>query len=584
MSFDNNFSGRVYKEYFSSIYNSTIKTDPLTTLEPEAPLSLANRYALFTWKGLHGSSLSNIHQYYRDNPNGNPLVAPNVSRDPNTSRLIEYFNDNYGGIEYAYSDFLYCKFHKKIPNNYLVTLRRFANPCEDNIYDLRKKYVKKDANGNAIKSGPNGESFETDEANMVMPDIARAVTWMSDETGNKMEDLLSFSYGYNWREQEGKTNTYQSQDGGYTAQPFYSRFGPLGRSFLDSLKGESYESRTQKERYSGFDAMAETYPNFVFGPVNVINKMMTRDQGLNFERSLTLKFVYELKSYDGINPKIALLDILSNLMVLTYNNANFFGGAHRFYGAQGYVASQFGDPSLLANGNLKGYVKSVVGDLSSGFNQLFGGKDGKISFSKDGFKDIGAGLMNVAGNYLSSVLGSFLNDQVGAVPGIITTQALLTGESTGNWHVTIGNPMNPIAMYGNLIIENSEITFKNGLGRDDFPTELHLTVSLKDARPRDAGDILSAFNAGKGRSYAASKTLGDLLNLQGKDVKVYGAVQKNGNGKEVVSSSANNSLPIINIPQTNSENERIKQVQKFKQDNSSLEELIKTQDLHVNFG
>lgn len=581
MSFNSSFSGQVSKEYAKSIYTNTIETDPLTSIDKQAPLSLANRYALFTWKGLHGSSLGNVHQYYRDMPNGNPLVSPIDARDPNTSRIIEYFNDNYGGIEYAYSDFLYCKYHKKVPNNYMVTLRRFANPCEDNIYDLSKSYIKKDAKGNPIKSG---KGYETDVANMVMPDISRAVTWMSDEIGNKMEDLLSFSYGYNWKEQEGKTNTYQSQDGGYTAQPFYARFGPLGRSFLDSLKGVSYEEKTQRERFSGYDAMAETYPNFVFGPVNVINKMMTRDQGLNFERSLKLKFVYELKSYDGINPKIALLDILSNLMVLTYNNANFFGGAHRFYGARGYVASQFGNPNLLANGHLKDYVGSVINDLGSGFNNLFGGKDGKISFDKDGLKDIGNGLMNVAGNYLSSVLGSFLNDQVGAVPGVLFTQALLTGESTGNWHVTIGNPMNPIAMYGNLIIENSEISFKGPLGRDDFPTELHLDVTLKDARPRDASDILSSFNAGNGRTYVSSKNLGDVLNLQGRDVKVYGAVQKNANGKESISTQSNGGVGSEDVPETNSEKIRTESLKKFTNENKSLEELIKTQDLHVNFG
>jgi hypothetical protein len=584
MSFSTNFSGSVFQEYAKTMYNNSIKVDKLTSNMDRATTSLANRFALFTWQGLHGSSLSNIQQYYRDNPNGNPLVAPIESRDPNATRLVEYFSDNYGGIEYSYSDFLYCKYHRKIPNNHMITLRRFPTPCEDNIYDLTKSYIKKDVNGNPV-NGPNG--FATGDANMVTPDIARAVTWMSDELENKMEDILTFSYGYNWREQEGKTNTYQSEDGGYTAQPFYARFGPLGRTFLDQLKGITAEERARKEYASGFDALAETYPNFVFGPINVINKMMTRDQGLNYERSLKLKFVYELKSYDGINPKVAMLDILANLLVLTYNNANFFGGAHRFYGAKGYVASQFGDPSLLANGQFRDYVNSVVGDLGSGFNQLFGGADGKIEFSEQGLRDAGQGLFNIGKNYLTNVLGSFLNDQVGAVPGIIATQALLTGESTGNWHLTIGNPMNPIAMYGNLILENSQISLKNGLGRDDFPTELHLDVTLKDARPRDAADIMSAFNGGNGRMYASSQKLGDVLNIEGKDVKVYGAVQRNSNGRESISSAANGGITNEDLPGLNGEirqrTSKGKGLEKFN-DGRSIDELIKTQDLHVNFG
>jgi hypothetical protein len=77
-------------------------------------------------------------------------------------------------------------------------------------------------------------------------------------------------------------------------------------------------------------------------------------------------------------------------------------------------------------------------------------------------------------------------------------RSILDGRAVGEWHITIGNPMNPMAMIGNLVLDNVACTFNETLGLDDFPTEVTFTVTLKHGRPRAKQDIESIFNLGNG--------------------------------------------------------------------------------------
>ena len=83
---------------------------------------------------------------------------------------------------------------------------------------------------------------------------------------------------------------------------------------------------------------------------------------------------------------------------------------------------------------------------------------------------------------------------------------MLSGYPTGEWHLTIGNPLNPIALMGNLVCNNVKITFNDDLGPDDFPTEMTVQIQLTPGRQRHRGDWESMFNRGNGRLY-----LGQLI-------------------------------------------------------------------------
>lgn len=87
------------------------------------------------------------------------------------------------------------------------------------------------------------------------------------------------------------------------------------------------------------------------------------------------------------------------------------------------------------------------------------------------------------------------------VPYLENNRALLTGDVVGDWHLTIGNPFNPIAMIGNLICTDCNIKFSDELGPDDFPIGFTATITLNHGLGRDREAIESMFNRGRGRIY-----------------------------------------------------------------------------------
>ncbi len=346
------------------------------------------------------------------------------------------------------------------------------------------------------------------------------------------------SFGLNFKELTAEMEAVDTggSGGGYTQQPFYNKIGGIGKAVADASKGVSSGAKFRAQNGAGSstsDRLGTTYANFVLGPINVVDKTMIRDRGLKFSNDMKLTFEYELKSLSYINPKIAMIDIISNMLTMTTNNAQFFGGGHRYYGSAGFVGSQFGDINKLRGGDFSGYMGSVVNDVETGMKGLFGDADG--NFDSNSIVD---GLKNVGKTLLGNMLGGFLGSQVGGQTGTSATKAFISGEPTGDWHVTVGNPLNPIVMMGNMICDNAQMTLGAGLGYDDFPMEVKFELDLKHGKPRDKGDIENMFNAGQGRIYASAAGVEDVLNLSGKEVATYGSVPDAGTSNIQANSNA----------------------------------------------
>ena len=84
---------------------------------------------------------------------------------------------------------------------------------------------------------------------------------------------------------------------------------------------------------------------------------------------------------------------------------------------------------------------------------------------------------------------------------------------------------NPIAMVGNLTLQDTKMKLTGPLGKDDFPSVLEVELTLKPGRPRDKSDIESMFNGGRGRLYQIPEGFEDILNTKGlepKTVTAYG--------------------------------------------------------------
>lgn len=87
------------------------------------------------------------------------------------------------------------------------------------------------------------------------------------------------------------------------------------------------------------------------------------------------------------------------------------------------------------------------------------------------------------------------------MPNIQGMRAILTGEPVGNWHLTVGNPLNPIIVVGNLICTKMDVQFNGELGPDDFPLEMKVTYTIEHGMARDKQGIQSMFNRGGGKIY-----------------------------------------------------------------------------------
>ena len=100
-------------------------------------------------------------------------------------------------------------------------------------------------------------------------------------------------------------------------------------------------------------------------------------------------------------------------------------------------------------------------------------------------------------------------------PSFYAFDSLLPGGLSGLWHLTIGNPKNPIAAIGNLILDSAEITHSGPLGIDDFPTELTVVVKLKHAKPRDITTIGQMYTKGERGIYLSTRAMKKLDKFYG---------------------------------------------------------------------
>jgi hypothetical protein len=534
------FAKGVSEQYAKSFYSNKGAPDGLgvpKNFGGELPRSIFNQYALFNYSGMYGSAGKDNSAGYRDNDQASKqfLGRGTGAQHPTPAKIIEFYGTYYPHINYKAQDFLYAKYYRKIPLNHLITLRRFPMPCEDNIFN----YAVAVNTGGGGKSPLNVTAGDPKAIDATQVAGVTAVTYMGETAGNKLSEIMSMTFGLNWKKLESKMEAIE-KGGGYTSQ-ISKEFGSttagsiLGAT-MDAGKGVSSGDKFRRSNSSTADRLGTQYADFVIGPVNVIDETMIRDRGLKFEQDLSLDFEYQLKSLHYVNPKVAMIDLISNMLTMTTNNATFWGGGQRYYGAAGYVASQYGDGNLLAQGKFADYSKSIVKDVTSGLTNIFGGADGNFDA-----KSLLKGGLDIGKTFLGNKLGGLLSSIAGDTGSTAAQRTFLSGEPTGNWHVTIGNPMNPIAMLGNMYCDSAVMTLGDGLGYDDFPMEVKFKLSMKHGKPRDKGDIENMFNIGQGRIYTSARNEADILNLAGIDAQTYGNVKAGTNSFQATQSEATGS-------------------------------------------
>lgn len=451
--------------------------------------------------------------------------------------LSKTANSSLGQARYKYADFMYCKDLGKVSNNHLITLRKFAHPIGDHIFEMTSpKYV----------STAGDHSFQ------VEGDIGRLVTWFGTDD-NKLEDICKYSYHATWKELEAQIEQQDSQADDSTSgilgmisngfNPAYNQAVDAGQAGTHSIWGwlGSQLSDHTMQGIGKNNGLLRNYDNNkVYTPQNTIQSTNIYEGKLEFSHEFTLNFSYQLRAYDNINPRSALMDLIGNILEVTYRRGKFWGGSRKLIGppqdmgpfnkTSAFIDNAFdklgGFFSSLIDGGIN--FQDILGKIGSTFNNLIGQA---MNLAKgNGISEAGSALaekiksLNSTTAFTEAAKG-YLKNALGR-PTLYAWQSLLSGDDVGLWHVTIGNPRNPILSMGNLILTNAQITHTGPLGIDDFPSELKLSVTLKHARPRDLTEISRMYTKGAATIYHhfAHHDVNQFFGTTG--------VQSNGKGNE----------------------------------------------------
>lgn len=421
-----------------------------------------------------------------------------------------------GVAKYRYIDFMFCRDLGKIPNNHLLTLRKFTRPVGDNI---NTRLPKSDTPYNFNQS----------------MDVGRLVTWFGNGD-NKLEDIIKYNYAATFKQLDSKIQQVDSQEDEEstgiigkmvnTINPRYNQAMSQGRTgahnFISQLGGRylstSFANFGRGGQYERHDIFTPYDHHKVYEPKNTIQSTHVYEGKLTFSQEFTIKFSYKLRAYDNINPRAAFLDLIGNILAVTYRSGTFWGGSRMFRGAP---------PNKVGTAKVNAFLDRTFDTLGGIGNNLLsgnldiGGTLGSIwgavkQIASDAFntaKSLALGNTSTKGKSPLQVIGAIvkhtglwhgvqgmIKNGLGR-PAVYALDSLLTGDNVGLWHLTIGNPRNPIMSIGNLIIDKSEITQSGPLGLDDFPTDLMVSVSLKHGRPRDSAEIQKMYTKGSGPIY-----------------------------------------------------------------------------------
>ncbi len=486
--------------------NTNVSTSP-TGFDFDSNLSLFDRDAMIDYGrylNADGSVKSNWKEYNKSNDeyllnNTAKINSPVLFKDnslfsnsnnPDFSneglsipKLITW-SEKYPALQLRYQDFVYCKKLGYYPNNRLIILRRFKGGVPDNLFDYYRK--------------------DTAKVEFTQP-LSTMITWLNPE-----DEIIDMEFNENW-------------------ESYNSSFISTIKNSINSMLKKDTSSDGINVPTEGFedlitslslDAFSNVNKNFKredgvpytrssLGNPNLINKAMRRKtggDGLESNISFSLKFEYELRYINKIDPSIALLDLMSNAMRMGTSESEF----------------KYNIPFLKESDLIKGFVNGDISKATEMFEKNI--KKFTDDLSKN-LTDIINNTKTLVKNTVDKGASGLLKNSVEYIVSryredLKASLSVDTGLPSGVWHVTIGNPKAPIISCGDLIISNSRLKLGKELGYNDFPNSFEITYDLQSARPRGRNELIRIFNSGRGRLYVYKQpTLNPDYDLYGNDTQ-----------------------------------------------------------------
>lgn len=399
----------------------------------------------------------------------------------------------FGRAVYSYADFMYCRHLGVMPNNHLITLRRYPVPVSDSMQP----------------TGTGKTRLKEGKADVVSP-ISTMVTWLG-VSGNEIKNILKYDFkmafseaNARWEEVDkiggGDSGLLNGMEAAMNPNMRKAFMGGTEVPVLNQFMGKFFPVANGPYPYQG--DWRDQGAGKVYGPIDRVKKNYQRsEEGLDWNMKFDLVFEYELKAYNGINPKQAMLDLIANILSTCYVTGGFWAGGYKGGGMR--QASAFSQLNIFKqHGSFTGFMDAFSKDVRAASSSV-------VSFFTGGTPlDAIKTILNVAGGML---IGGLLN-KFGR-PARYRANSLLSEAPVGLWHITIGNPWHPIMSMGNMILTNTTIEHDGPLGLDDFPTRLKVTCSFDRGKPRDQLGVEALYMNGNDRIYhSMSKKVLDMYN------------------------------------------------------------------------
>lgn len=221
---------------------------------------------------------------------------------------------------------------------------------------------------------------------------------------------------------------------------------------------------------------------------------------------------WEQKFLSGVDPTIVWLDIIFLVLRFGTSNSRFYGLSQQ---ATQKLTAYANNPTQLIKdiiSAIEAAVNLVRETIEKAIQELADSLSTKPDEGNAAGSSGSSGSSGISGEpfSVSDTVQKIIDTMINAVVKLVRKYRVkiigvinaLSGQPSGPWHITIGNPMRPTFCSGDLIISSSGVKLEFGptLAFNDLPSTIKATFQLENARTLGLDEIMGRFNTGYLRS------------------------------------------------------------------------------------
>lgn len=387
--------------------------------------------------------------------------------------IIEHCK-NYPLMRLKYSDFAYLKNLGVYSNNRLIIARRFTAPVGDDLTNIK------------------GENIDL---------MSTLISWVPPDD----ESFFNMTFNEKWTDTDEASfkdilNTIGKGIGGENG--FLSKMGDMAESAANVVPLHGFTEGIQLEIMNKLGITDRDRNTIPAGDPNIIKQSRHRQlvgdgksgSGLESKFQVVIKTEYEQKFIKGVDPTSVFLDVIGNALRFGTSESTF------------YLNSNFANSTSKFLNNLKeGKLWDALKEMVSALGDVIGAVADKIIetlTNPPSDPEGGGGIISAISDLIKAGVTTIINKYFIKLTAIVQA---LTGEPSGCWHVTMGNPKWPTFVSGDMVCDSVKVDFGNIMAFNDMPSNIKIEATLSPARNLGAQELFQKFVAGRPRTYTSIK-------------------------------------------------------------------------------